>query len=238
MLRIIHTGTSSAIENMALDTKYLQDLEGDPILHLYDWIGLPATYGYFISPEKYLHLEAVEKYGLSLARRPTGGGIVFHIWDYAFSFLMPSTHRFFSLNTLDNYRFVNEIVLQVVKEVFSLSDSIELIRSDFPTLGMDCQNFCMAKPTQYDVVYQGVKIAGSAQRRTKRGYLHQGTISLGFPEEKWLREILISQESVFEAMSSYSFAPLGRVYSQEMLQKMRRKIAEKLKETFQRVILA
>lgn len=95
MLRIIHTGTSSATENMALDTKYLQALEGDAILHLYDWIGLPATYGYFIAPDKYLNLDAVAKYGLSLARRPTGGGIVFHIWDYAFSFLMPSSHPFF-----------------------------------------------------------------------------------------------------------------------------------------------
>ncbi len=233
MLRIIHTGASSAIENMALDTKYLQDLEEDPILHLYDWKEPSFTYGYFVSLEKYLHLDVVETLKVSSARRPTGGGIVFHIWDYAFSFLMPSNHRFFSLNTLDNYRFVNEIVLDLVQETFFLSEPVELIREDFPTLGMDCQNFCMAKPTQYDVVYRGMKIAGSAQRRTKKGFLHQGTISLGFPNVELLQKILIS-EDVKEAMMSYSFAPLGNEYSQEMLQTMRQKIEEKIIKAFQK----
>lgn len=92
----------------------------------------------------------------------------------------------------------------------------------------------MAKPTRYDVVHQGVKIAGAAQRRTKRGFLHQGTISLGFPEEKWLREILLSQESVFSAMASYSFAPLGKTYSQEMLQETRQAVAQKLTDAFRK----
>ena len=83
--------------------------------------------------------------GVSLAKRPTGGGIVFHIWDYAFSFLMPSSHPLFSENPLENYRFVNEVVLDVMQDFLSLKDSVNLIPASFPIPGEDCQNFCMAR---------------------------------------------------------------------------------------------
>jgi lipoate-protein ligase A len=68
------------------------------------------------------------------------------------------------------------------------------------------QNFCMARPTQYDVVSGGLKIAGSAQRKTRRGYLHQGTISLAPPDVAFLQTIL--KTDVTPAMSTHSFAPV------------------------------
>ena len=206
MLCVLDTGINPAEKNMQLDTELLADLRDTPILHLYDWEGPSATYGHFISPEKHLDLAAARQYNLSLARRPTGGGIVFHIWDYAFSFLMPGSHERFSSNTLENYKFVNGIVLEAMKEFFALKESAALIPQTEPAAG-DCQNFCMAKPTQYDVVYQGMKIAGAAQRKTKRGYLHQGTISLGAPQKDLLEAILLSKKDVLAAMHRYTFMP-------------------------------
>ena len=116
MLQILNTGAHSAQENMALDEKLLFEMspQSDPILHLYEWGAPSATYGYFIDPAKFLDLNKLRQLRVTLARRPTGGGIVFHIWDLAFSFLLPSLHPRFSLNTLENYRFVNESVLEVM----------------------------------------------------------------------------------------------------------------------------
>ena len=231
MLRVLDTGTASAEENMALDASLLDSLGGDPILHHYQWAGPSATYGYFISPEKYLDLAAAQKYRLSLARRPTGGGIVFHIWDLAFSFLMHSSHPSFSLNTLENYRFVNGAVLEAMKESFSISEPMELIPAS-PSLRPDCQNFCMAGPTQYDVVYKGMKIAGAAQRKRKQGYLHQGTISLAFPQIDLLSELLVSKKEVVAAMAAYTFAPLGRTWEPKPLKEARTEIARLLTRKF------
>ncbi len=50
--------------------------------------------------------------------------------------------------------------------------------------------FCMEKPTKYDVVSGGKKIVGAAQRKTKDGFLHQGTISLVLPEKEILTTLL------------------------------------------------
>lgn len=208
MLQIINTGKSSAQENMDRDVDLLESLDpkGDPILHFYDWAKPAVTFGYFIKPSQFLDLGAVQRLGLDLGRRPTGGGIVFHIWDWAFSFLMPSFHPAYSINTLDNYRFVNRAVLAAVVEILPATTPI-LVETNFEARSEDCSHFCMARPTQYDVIYEGRKIAGAAQRRRKQGYLHQGTISLASPDVLLLKEILFSKQAVLEAMLAHSFTP-------------------------------
>lgn len=220
-LTVIDTGVADAQVNMALDAMYLAELE-KPILHLYDWSGPSATYGHFIEVGKYLDIEKASFHHLQLAKRPTGGGIVFHIWDLAFSFLLPASHPRCSDNTLENYQFVNEVVLETVQEYLALTGS-SLLPEHAPLLGPSCAHFCMARPTIYDVVYNGLKIAGAAQRRTKKGYLHQGTISLAAPHLGLLKDVLLSNE-VLQAMTAYSFAPLkgssikeARIALQEIL---------------------
>jgi lipoate-protein ligase A len=218
-MTVIDTGVADAQENMAIDAQLLAELE-TPILHLYDWAQPSVTYGHFIDVKKYLKAG-----GLAVAKRPTGGGIVFHIWDLAFSFLLPAGHPQCSDNTLENYAFVNGIVLEVVQEYLSLEPT--LIPEHAPLLAPDCTHFCMARPTIYDVVHNGLKIAGAAQRRTKRGYLHQGTISLCAPDVDLLREVLL-QEEILRAMTAYSFAPRRR----EELPQARRDVQEILRQKF------
>lgn len=218
MLRILDSGINSANDIMRFDEKLLDQIK-EPTLHLYNWASPSLTHGYFIRPENHLSLKNLEIRGINLARRPTGGGIVFHIWDLAFSFLLPSDHPAFSLTTLTNYRFVNKAVLETVEEFFGLGRSAELILENGPDLGPDCGNFCMAKPTQYDVVHNGMKVAGAAQRKRKEGYLHQGTISLVCPDIDLLSDVLLSKEDVLKAMQSFAFAPLGKDLSR--LQKTR-----------------
>ncbi len=111
-MQVIDTGTKSASENMSLDIKLLDNLkaEDEPILHFYDWQKPSLTFGYFIDLKKYLNLAKLKKYGFDFARRPTGGGIVFHTWDLAFSFLMPAKHKYFFEDVLKNYQFVHQIV--------------------------------------------------------------------------------------------------------------------------------
>ena len=230
MLQVLDTGSNSAEANMRMDEKLLFDLDakGSPILHLYQWDSPAATYGYFIDPSKFLDLDKSRLHRISLARRPTGGGIIFHIWDLAFSFLMPSGHERFSLNTLENYRFVNESVLEVMKDYLNLNEKVDLIDQDTQPLTEESAHFCMARPTIYDVVYQGRKIAGAAQRRRKNGYLHQGTISLALPQSELLNDILLSKKEVVMAMMAHSFAPLGRHWNAHALWAMRAEIQKRL----------
>ena len=197
--RVIDTGCEKAKAIM----------QKDPILHFYEWDGPSATYGYFVEPADFFCMEAVKQAGLSLARRPTGGGIIFHLWDFAFSALVPASHERFSENTMENYALINQAVLQSVQEFLGGEVELELTPTDAASLGRGCERFCMAKPTRYDVMWQGKKIAGAAQRKTKHGFLHQGSISLLMPSSEFLRSVLRPELSVLDAMATFTSPLLG-----------------------------
>ena len=129
------------------------------------------------------------------------------MWDMAFSIVVPLHSRAFSLNTLDNYAFVNRAVLQAVS-VF-LPQALELISSDDHPADAHCSYFCMARPTRYDVVWQGRKVAGAAQRKTREGFLHQGTIALVMPSFEVLHDLLLPQTQVALAMRRHTLPLLG-----------------------------
>lgn len=207
---VIDTGIASADENMRIDQELLMQLDQSrgPILHFYEWKNPSITYGYFIQPDTLLNFSQLQKKGIDIARRPTGGGIVFHLWDFAFSVLIPSHFSKFSENSLENYAFINQAVLKVVEEFLEDRLPLELTPNDALALDASCNHFCMAKPTKYDVVFHGKKIAGAAQRKIKEGFLHQGTIALITPSKLSLEELLLPGTKVSEAMMQSTFALL------------------------------
>ncbi len=220
---ILETKPCSAEENMRLDAELLKNLgnQEEPILHLYEWEKGSITFGYFAKPEKLLDMKEVKKRGIDLARRPTGGGVVFHLWDLAFSILVPAKSPLFSENTLENYNLVNRLVKTVVEEV--ISGEMHLSPEDAPVKDENCSFFCMARPTKYDVIFQGRKIAGAAQRKTKDGFLHQGTIALQVPDVDLLQAVLPSEtvrEAIFQTtLPLFSNLEKGRLELRELLKK-------------------
>ena len=227
-MKIIYTNSATAKDIMQKDEKLLLQLkESDSvILHFYRWKNSSITHGYFLDPKKFFHLDRLQQRGIDIAKRPTGGGIVFHLWDFAFSLLVPAKHPCFFSNTLENYRFVNNIVLQVVQEMFfvNVDNTITLEKQNLVS------NFCMACPTKYDVVINGRKIVGAAQRKRNNGYLHQGTISLTHPDEEVLKDIL-KDSSIIADMQKSSFFLLGKKrFTQNMRQSLEMLLIKHLKK--------
>ncbi len=210
--RILDTGIQTAEEIMGFDAALLDNADhyDSPILHFYEWKGDCATYGYFADPAALLNLEKVAQRSLSLARRPTGGGMIFHLWDMAFSVLVPAHCAEFSTNTLENYAFINRAVLSSIQEFSEGQIPLSLTPEDYSPWDRNCLHFCMAKPTKYDVMWEQKKVAGAAQRKTKKGFLHQGSIALVMPSLEYLEDILLPGTRVKEAMQTFTCPLLGK----------------------------
>lgn len=213
--KVLDTGKSSALANMELDAKLVENLSRlqSPLLHFYDWNTNAGTYGYFTKPEEHLKLAHLERHQLEIARRPTGGGIIFHHYDLAFSALVPASCPQFSLNTMENYAFINTRVISALNIFLNGQTIPHLLTEEDKNDNSSCASFCMAKPTKYDVILNGRKVGGGAQRRTKDGYLHQGSICLALPSESFLHDILLESSCVYASMLKHSCVLVDRTNS-------------------------
>ena len=231
MWKIVETEPDLAEKNMELDRIFLKNIgkEERPILHFYGWSKKSLTYGHFIRPSKFLNLDEVKKRGVSIAKRPTGGGLIFHVSDLAFSVLVPASSPHFSQNILTNYHFVNSAVKEAVFAFLKeKNDPLGLLEEESVPLDPVCSSFCMAKPTKYDVMLGSKKVAGAAQRQTKEGFLHQGSISIALPDTAFLKAILLKGTKVFEAMHQNTFCLLQSPHTENELNTARKGLTEQL----------
>jgi lipoate---protein ligase len=193
-------------ENMDSDANALKELKPDdaPVLRFYSWRGIAATYGYFIDPDHTFNKEGLKETGLLIGRRPTGGGVLFHHIDLAFSLLIPASHPLYGKNALDSYYRIHSVLLEALREVLHLpKPTLQDSKGVTPH-----SQFCMAHPTIYDLLISGKKAAGAAQRRTKQGVLHQGSLCLNPPDQELIKRVLLPHPGLAEAMETFSY-PLG-----------------------------
>ncbi|NGX56284.1 MAG: Octanoyltransferase LipM [Candidatus Anoxychlamydiales bacterium] len=224
MIKIIDTKENSAKKNMQIDLELLNNLKDKSILHFYEFEKKSFTFGHFINIEKYINLNILNDFDIDFAKRPTGGGIVFHIWDIAFSFLMPRNHKSFFLDPLKNYEFVNNLTLNAIDEFLNKSF---FLKEEIKNKNTILDNFCMAKPTKFDLIYKNKKILGAAQRRKKNGYLHQASICLVKPDIELLNKI-IKEKEVVEGILNSSFA----IFNNQNINENREKVKKNILNSF------
>jgi lipoate-protein ligase A len=160
-------GKGAASENMAIDAVLLESAAevGEPILRLYSWSEPAATFGYF---QKYAEVAAMTQLR-PLIRRPTGGGLVPHDADWTYSLVFPPSHSWYALKAVESYRRVHAWVQSAF---LGLKIKTELAPLPRPEVAGQC--FIGAE--QHDVLFEGKKIAGGAQRRNRHGLLIQGSV--------------------------------------------------------------
>ena len=112
-----------------------------------------------------------------LVRRWTGGGIVLHGDDLTYSIVIPASDSVFDESSLAIYEKVHRALAQALNRVGRRTELVGSARcaDRTPQRGVPTNN-CFANPVRADVMMDGRKIAGAAQRRTHRGLLQQGSI--------------------------------------------------------------
>ena len=175
MLNQLRDPASGAAVNMAIDEVLLMHAER-PILRVYGWAQSAVTYGYF---ERWQPVAAAYP-GREWVRRWTGGGIVPHGEDWTYSLIVPRSDPFARLNAAESYRVIHELLGSAF-----CADGVSA--GVTPEAAPKVSQACFENPAQYDLLAAGQKIAGAAQRRSRFGMLHQGsvqgiTMPMGFAE--------------------------------------------------------
>ena len=163
----LNSGKCESAFNMALDAALLESMPRlqTPVLRFYGWMEPAASFGYF---QKISDVEAATRLR-PLLRRPTGGGIVPHDIDWTYSAAFPAGHEWHSLKAEESYRRIHDWLRLAFAEL-----TIETALA--PCCQKSLPGQCFVGYEKSDVLWEGQKVAGAAQRRTKSGLLIQGSV--------------------------------------------------------------
>ena len=159
--------------NMAID-EVLLSMARPAILRFYRWNTPSVSFGYFVR-----FAEACQLAGnRAVVRRWTGGGIVPHGDDLTYSIMIGSKDDAFALPSKIIYQRVHSTLGSALREIGLVAVLTE-------TKAPKISDACFANPVVSDVIESGRKIAGAAQRKTRSGLLHQGSIQYGNLDERF-----------------------------------------------------
>ena len=164
----------SAPMNMAIDEALLESAT-IPTIRFYRWRSPALSFGYF-GKFSDAAIYAAER---DLVRRWTGGGIVFHGDDLTYSIVIPANDPVFDESSIAIYEKIHRALadaLNGVGERAVVAGGVDPGGIALSKHAASSDYNCFANPVRADVMMNGRKIAGAAQRRTRRGLLQQGSI--------------------------------------------------------------
>ena len=181
----------AATLNMALDEALLESVTV-PTIRFYRWRRPSLSFGYF---GRYIDVAPHES-EQEIVRRWTGGGTVFHGDDLTYSLIIPASDPLFSERSMSIYQKIHRAIQKVLVAIDQQAElasaaAVDDRRNQLDSTVADRRyngQECFANPVREDVMVNGRKVAGGAQRRTRLGILHQGSIQLdalpdGFAEQ-------------------------------------------------------
>ncbi len=159
---------------MAIDRALLLSPSSPPTLRFYGWKPWALSLGYF-QKESAFDLQKLREQGYEIVRRPTGGSAVFHAEELTFSLTMPGNNPWIPHRVPDSYCAIHKAIQIGLSKL-----GVDAKFRDEACLAATPRGkgFCFYDPAASDLLVNGKKIVGSAQRRSRGRLLHHGSIVL------------------------------------------------------------
>lgn len=170
--RLITTWDAEPGFNMALDEALLVSREPRPTLRFYTWKPDALSLGYF---QRYAEMPPLDDVG-AVVRRLTGGGAIHHRRELTFSIATPLDHPLYRGEVRPSYDRIHDAIAAGLAP-FGVSATA---RGDAAVTSDDERSaMCFHHAAPFDLVWNGAKGVGSAQRRKDGRVLHHGSIKIG-----------------------------------------------------------
>ncbi len=176
--RLICSFEQSAKINMAIDKALATTFHKDdtPILRFYTW---EKSFTVGVSQKTQDYINDYAEYNENCAKRLTGGGVLFHGHDVSYSLLLPSGFSK-ELTVKQTYEKICSFLL-----TFYRSLGLEAnYAKDIPAIDLSKSNFCQVGFEAYDIIVNGLKIGGNAQKWSKHVIFQHGSIPINEIEKK------------------------------------------------------
>lgn len=165
---------------MAIDEALLRSFDpasSRPVLRLYGWNPPALSLGRFQKAAEVLDLERCRDDGVAVVRRVTGGGVIYHADELTYSLVCAPGQIPPASSIKDSFRVLTGFLLVFYRALGLNADYATDIVPEGTRLG-ERTAFCFAGKESFDILADGRKIGGNAQRRLKGVIFQHGSIPL------------------------------------------------------------
>ena len=211
---VIHGPWVAPVINVALDETLAEDVAAGlrkPFMRIWEWNGPQIVIGSFQSYENEINQEGIDRHGITVSRRISGGGAMFMEPGNCITYsLVVPTALVDGLSFEDAYPFLDEWVLEALAKVGVKATYIPL----------------------NDISSEKGKIGGAAQKRFANGYmLHHVTMAYDIDAIKMNECLRIGKEKIRDKGLRSAVKRVDPMRSQTGME--REAIIEVLKDHFQ-----
>ena len=182
----------SGEENMRRDEAIAEAcrVDGVPRLRLYSWQPWALSLGHN-QDESQVDRAALERAGIELVRRPTGGRAVLHAEELTYAVAMPASGE----GVHETYARISEALRRGLADVGAVDVEFTRSQPDFRThYEQEDSASCFSASALNEISWQGRKLVGSAQRRYGAVLLQHGSLLVG-PAHLSIVDFLFSSAS-------------------------------------------
>jgi len=172
--RLIDTAFNTPAMNMAIDEALLSSKK--PVLRFYGWKPAGLSIGYFQATQSF-NLDNLKKNKVELVRRLTGGNAVLHDKELTYSFIIGEKEMPKSI--VDSYKVISKGLLQGLLNLGLKAVMNEEVSKE------EKSAVCFNDPSWYEIVVNGKKMVGSAQKRVDGKVLQHGAVLIDADVEKY-----------------------------------------------------
>jgi lipoate-protein ligase A len=195
-------GAHDPSENMRRDSMLLhaaarQGPLTEAVLRVFNFAPHGITLGHAQRPEHVLDLDRCRAAGVPWAVRPTGGRAIFHAEEWTYSLVAANADREWGGTLTQTYERASEVILAALRRLHVPAD---LARRRGSPAGNDTpvpatprverlarevavertsSPACFATAARHEILLDGKKLVGSAQRRVAGALLQQGSVLIG-----------------------------------------------------------
>ena len=171
--------------NMGIDLVLLNSCENGfapPTLRLYGWQTPTLSIGHNQDIDREVNLARCRELGVPVVRRPTGGKAILHGNEITYAIASPTKHPRFSGGIRESLKIIGNALILGLEEL-EISGST-LNEGNKPSLQENINSpACFASLNHFEVLIDGRKLAGSAQKRTRKAFIQHGSILIDFDAE-------------------------------------------------------
>jgi len=228
--RLIDTGELDGFSNMAFDEALLESFDPEkslPVLRLYGWNPPAFSIGRYQKAEEVLDLEKCRANHIPVVRRITGGGAIYHTQELTYSLVCTQKHLPGSLNVKESYKKISFFLIMAYRSLgLDASYALENKNNTEMKLGVKTP-FCFAGKEEYDIVIQGKKIGGNAQKRSRITIFQHGSVPYR-QNLDYSSSFLLTPLSPEEKESTDLFSQTGILSPEDFKQKILSAFSENL----------